>query len=76
MLVNVLTNTVTISSPINDFDLSWYDLNHIRWGAKSVLREIAGERRSSDALKTAELEPLSGTRWRLMVMPSALNQCE
>jgi hypothetical protein len=29
---------------------------------------------SPDALKPAELELLSGPRWRLMVMPSALNQ--
>jgi len=29
---------------------------------------------SPDALKPAELEFLSGTRWRLMVMPSALKQ--
>jgi hypothetical protein len=41
-----------------------------------VLRETAGERHSPDALKPAELEPLSGTCWRLMVMPSALNQLE
>jgi hypothetical protein len=34
------------------------------------------ERHSSDAPKSAELEYLSGTRWRMMVMAFAFNQFE
>ena len=38
-----------------------------------VLRDTVGERHSPDALKPAELKLLSGTRWRSMVVPFALN---
>ena len=41
-----------------------------------VLRETAGERHSPDALKPAELEPLGGARWRLMVMSFGFNEFE
>jgi hypothetical protein len=37
-------------------------------------RQIDHIGHSPDALKPAELELLSGTRWRLMIMPSALKQ--
>ena len=44
-------------------------------GAECGFRPV-DERSSPDALKPTELEFLSGTRWRLMVVPSAFNKFE